>query len=55
MGVVGVSLFSMVAAFGTVNDAPLADIPRQQVVEQLALPPLTASADNGQSFLREER
>ncbi len=55
VGVVGISLFSMVAAFGTVNDAPLTDIPRQQVVEQLALPTLTASAGNGQSFLREER
>ena len=55
IGVVGVSLFSMVAAFGTVNDSRLADIPRKQVVEQLALPAITASADSGQSFLREER
>ena len=55
VGVVGVSLFSMVAAFGTVNDAPLTDIPRQQVVERLALPSLDATADNGQGFLREER
>jgi len=55
VGVVGVSLFSMVAAFGTVNDLRLADIPRKQVVEQLALPAITASADSGQSFLREER
>ncbi len=55
VGVVGVSLFSMVAAFGTVNDSRLADIPRKQVVEQLALPAVTASADSGQSFLREER
>lgn len=55
VGVVGVSLFSMVAAFGTVNDSRLRDIPRQQVVEQLALPALTASVDSGQSFLREER
>jgi len=55
VGVVGVSLFSMVAAFGTVNDLRLADIPRKQVVEQLAMPAITASADSGQSFLREER
>lgn len=55
VGVVGVSLFSMVAAFGTVNDLRLADIPRKQVVEQLALPAITTSADSGQSFLREER
>jgi len=55
VGVVGVSLFSMVAAFGTVNDSRLADIPRKQVVEQLALPAITTSADSGQSFLREER
>jgi len=53
--VVGVSLFSMVAAFGTANDARLPDISRQQVVEQLALPSLDATADNAQSFLREER
>ncbi|MDP2809857.1 MAG: peptidoglycan DD-metalloendopeptidase family protein [Rhodocyclaceae bacterium] len=45
----------MVAAFGTVNDSRLADIPRQQVVEQLALPVLTAAGDGDQSFLREER
>ena len=54
-GVVGVSLFSMVAAFGTVNGSALTGIPQQQVVEQLALPSLDATADNGQSFLREER
>ncbi|MCF8149904.1 MAG: M23 family metallopeptidase [Sulfuritalea sp.] len=45
----------MVAAFGTVNDARLVDIPRQQVVEQLSLPPLTTTMDGNQSFLREER
>ena len=52
---VGVSLFSMVAAFGTVTDSRPADLPRQQVVERLALPPLSAAGDGGQSFLREER
>jgi len=45
----------MVAAFGTVTDSRLADIPTQQVIEQLALPPLAAAADADQSFLREER
>lgn len=53
--VFGVSLFSMVAALGTVNDARLEDIPRQQVLEQLALPVLSAVEDSGQSFLHEER
>lgn len=45
----------MVAAFGTVNDAQLVDVPRQQVVEQLALPSLSAATESDQSFLREER
>lgn len=53
--VVGVSLFGMVAAFGTVNNSGMENIPRQDVVEQLALPVLTATADAGQSFLREDR
>ena len=54
-GVVGVSLFGMVAALGTVNDARLTDIPQQQVVERLSLPALAAAADGEQSFLHEER
>lgn len=45
----------MVAAFGTATDVRLADLPQQQVVEQLALPALTATGESGQSFLREER
>jgi hypothetical protein len=53
--VVGVSLFSMVAALGTVNDAPLDSVPSHPVVEQLALPALVAEADGNQSFLREEK
>jgi murein DD-endopeptidase MepM/ murein hydrolase activator NlpD len=53
--VIGISLFSMVAAFGTVSGSHLTDIPQQQVVEQLALPSLAAVADQDQSFLREER
>ena len=54
-GVLGISLFGMVAALGTVNDTRLPDVPRQQVVEQLALPTLIVASDDGQSFLREER
>lgn len=53
--VVGVSLFSMVAALGTVNDAPPTHITQQQVVERLALPALPAAADSDQSFLHEDR
>jgi murein DD-endopeptidase MepM/ murein hydrolase activator NlpD len=53
--VVGVSLFSMVAALGTVNDTTLESFPTHPVVEQLALPALVAAADGHQSFLREER
>ena len=45
----------MVAALGTVNDAPPTPVPQQQVVEQLALPPLAAAEETGQGFLREER
>ena len=52
---VGVSLFSMVAALGTVNDAPLDSVTSHPVTEQLALPALVAAADSNQSFLREER
>lgn len=52
---VGVSLFSMVAALGTVNEARPTDIPQQLVVERLALPTLSAAADSEQSFLREDR
>ncbi len=51
----GISLFGMVAAFGTVNDSGIENIQRQNVVEQLALPPLTAATDADQTFLREER
>jgi hypothetical protein len=53
--VVGVSLFSMVAALGTVNDTALESFPTHPVVEQLALPALVAEGDNNQSFLREEK
>jgi hypothetical protein len=41
-GVVGVSLFSMVAALGTVNEARPTDIPQLLVVESLSLPALSA-------------
>lgn len=52
---VGVSLFSMVAALGTVNDTALESFPTHPVVEQLVLPALVAEGDNSQSFLREEK
>lgn len=45
----------MVAAFGTVADIRMTDVPRQEVVEQLALPVLAATPDNDQSFVREAR
>lgn len=45
----------MVAAFGTARDTRFDDVPRQEVVEQLALPAALSTADTGQSFLREER
>ena len=54
-GVVGVSLFSMVAALGSVNETRLTDIPQQQVVENLALPAPAATDEGVPSFLREER
>jgi murein DD-endopeptidase MepM/ murein hydrolase activator NlpD len=55
IAVFGFSLFGMVAAFGTVSNSRPADISRQQVVEQLALPPVTASDEGNLSFLREEK
>lgn len=48
----------MVAAFGTARDTRFDDIPRQEVVERLALTALTAltpAVETEQSFLREER
>lgn len=45
----------MVAAFGTVSNAAIENIPRQDVVEQLALRPLTVAPDADQTFLREDR
>jgi len=55
VGVLGVSLFGMVAAFGTVNDPVRIEVPQQQVIEQLALPQAAAADDGNFSFLREER
>lgn len=55
VGVLGVSLFGMVAAFGTVNEDRRADIPRQEIIEHLTLPSVTAAGDDRMSFLREER
>ncbi len=53
--VFGVSLFSMVAAFGTARDTRFEDVPRQQVIEQLTLAALPATSEAEQSFLREDR
>jgi hypothetical protein len=53
--VVGVSLFSMVAALGTVNDAALDSVPSHPVTSSSPCPALVAAADSNQSFLREER
>jgi hypothetical protein len=54
-GVLGVSLFSMVAAFGTARDTRFDDIPRVETVEQLALPALAPASEPEPQFLREER
>ena len=53
--VLGVSLFSMVAAFGTVADFDPAGVPRHDVVEQLAAAPAGEGMEDGQGFLHEER
>jgi murein DD-endopeptidase MepM/ murein hydrolase activator NlpD len=55
VGVFGISLFSVVTAFGTVTTFDPADLPRQLVIESLAPPSLAASRESDQSFLREER
>jgi hypothetical protein len=55
VGVFGISLFGMVAAFGTARDTRFIDIPRLETVEHLALPALVPAAETEQSFLREER
>jgi murein DD-endopeptidase MepM/ murein hydrolase activator NlpD len=54
-GVFGASLFSMVAAFGTVADNRAEGIPRKEVVERLALPPVSALDSDSGSFVREDR
>jgi murein DD-endopeptidase MepM/ murein hydrolase activator NlpD len=54
-GVVGVSLFSMVAALGTVNETRLTDIPRNRWWKSWHCPTLAAADEGVPSFLREER
>lgn len=51
----GISLFGMVAAFGTAPDTTTDKIVRQEVIEQLALPVTRADLDPGQQFIREDR
>ena len=54
-GVIGISLFGMVAAFGTVSDYRFSDVPRSTVLESLALPAVTSMPNAQDSFLRDER
>ena len=51
----GVSLFGMVAAFGTAPDTRTDRILRQEVVEQLAISPTPAELATGEEFIREDR
>jgi murein DD-endopeptidase MepM/ murein hydrolase activator NlpD len=54
-GVAALSLFGMVAAFGTAPSSLELEGLRQPVVEQLALPPLQTEDFAGDVFVREER
>jgi murein DD-endopeptidase MepM/ murein hydrolase activator NlpD len=54
MGVVGVSIFGVVAAFGTTPATEL-KAPQQTVTEQLAVIAVPAEPDGGNLFVREER
>ena len=54
-GVIGISLFGMVAAFGTVSDYRLSDVPRSTVLENIAPPAATAAPTTQDTFLRDER
>lgn len=53
--VAGVSLFSMVAAFGTAPDSSEIRDYQRTVIEQLPLAPDASQASEGGSFVREER
>jgi murein DD-endopeptidase MepM/ murein hydrolase activator NlpD len=62
IGLAGVSVFGMVAAFGTASSAlELQTVPQQTVVEQLAIEPIAAallseaSPETPATFVREER
>jgi murein DD-endopeptidase MepM/ murein hydrolase activator NlpD len=54
IGVASLSLFGMVAAFGTAPTTDEIQGLRQSVVEQLALPPLEASDSSAEIFVRED-
>ena len=55
VGLLSVSLFGMVAAFGTVTDLRSDTILRRQVVESLTLPPLSAIDGSNESYFHEDR
>ena len=50
-----ISCFGMVAAFGTVPEAPLQPLTSQTVVEALALPPAAPAAGQAQTYWNEQR
>ncbi len=55
LGVAGVSLFGMVAAFGTAAPGQPVQIPQQTIVEQLAVVPSLAEPEAANVFVHEER
>lgn len=55
VGIAGVSLFGMVAAFGTAPGSSEIQVGLQTVVEQLALPKVSELDTSSDTFMREER
>lgn len=55
LGIASVSLFSMVAAFGTSPSALDLQVPQQTIIEQLSLPSAVAAEKIEGVFVREER
>lgn len=55
MGVAGISLFGMVAAFGTAPSTLELQIAQQTVVEQLVPPVAKTDENSGEVFVREDR
>jgi len=54
-GVAGVSLFGMVAAFGTSPSTLDLQTPQQTIIEQLAVPATFTAVEDSDLFVREER